>query len=374
MSMLNLLPSNLQLKLSILRQQLAFITKRAYIVGGAVRDLCLGISPKELDIEIFDLDFKEFEKLAISLGAIGVGKSFFVFKWGDIDLSLPRKEKKIGVGHSAFEVELTNDEKEASSRRDFKMNALMLNIFDGKVLDFWGGIDDIKNRQIRIINKDRFIEDSLRVLRAIQFSARFGFKIPKDECSFMKEIDLSDLSHVRIFWELEKMFNAKYLHFGLYYFFALDIARKIFLLEISKKEFLKIALDLAKNINKHEESNRPFIFLYTLLKMLHLKNNQIFDRLQFPNLYQKRLKDQKRVPKNITDRFLVALSLKYPIKEWLGNYKMDIRKRAMDLGIYETNYNGGIFARDVAKEGFVGAEIAKETRRRLLNSIRRNFK
>ena len=184
-------------------------TTRAYLVGGASRDILMGKIPTDFDIEIYDISPQFFEKLMLKLGAKGVGKSFFVYKYKNFDLSLPRIENKNGYGHTGFEVKITQNEKTASIRRDFTINSIMINIFTNEILDFWGGKEDIKNKIIKLIDKNKFKEDSLRVLRAMQFSARFGFKIDKNTIQVCKNIDLSDLSLDRIYKEFEKMLRTE---------------------------------------------------------------------------------------------------------------------------------------------------------------------
>ena len=89
-------------------------SKRVYLVGGCVRDEFLGIESKEFDIEVYDIDINKFDELMKKLKAKGVGKSFFVYKWKNFDISLPRIENKIAKGHRGFEVKLTQDEKFAA--------------------------------------------------------------------------------------------------------------------------------------------------------------------------------------------------------------------------------------------------------------------
>jgi len=96
-------------------------TTRAYLVGGASRDILMGKTPTDFDIEIYDISPQFFEKLMLKLGAKGVGKSFFVYKYKNFDLSLPRIENKNGYGHTGFEVKITQSEKANS-----------LNTYDGK--------------------------------------------------------------------------------------------------------------------------------------------------------------------------------------------------------------------------------------------------
>jgi tRNA nucleotidyltransferase (CCA-adding enzyme) len=82
-------------------------TSRAYLVGGAVRDILMNKTPNDFDIEIYDISPTIFEKLMEKLGAKGVGKNFFVYKYKNFDLSLPRIENKIGIGHKGFKVKIT---------------------------------------------------------------------------------------------------------------------------------------------------------------------------------------------------------------------------------------------------------------------------
>ena len=376
-----LLPKDLQLKLSFLKSFFKPYTSRVYLVGGAVRDMVRKRFCRE-DVEIFDVDLEVFgidkylfKELMDRLGTKGVGKSFFVYKYQEnIDISLPRVEYKISRGHKGFSVKIATDEKIASIRRDFKMNALMLNIFSSKIFDFWGGLEDIFKKQISIIDEKKFKEDSLRVLRGIQFSARFGYKIEKRSCTVLKSINLDDLSKQRVFWEFEKLFMAKNLHFGLYYLVVLDIFKKIFRLKIDRKFFLKTAFELAKNRKNFEKEIYKFYFLYIVSKNLHKNFIYFLDILETPNEYFRVFKKQKFLPKNITDRFLVALSMLYPLKYWLGNYKRGVKTRAIKLGFWDRSFDGGIYPKNLLKEGFYGKELGIELRRRRLKIIKENYK
>ncbi|MEO1928218.1 MAG: CCA tRNA nucleotidyltransferase [Nautiliaceae bacterium] len=292
--------------LKFLKNFFAPYTKRVYLVGGCVRDEILGIKSKEYDLEIYDISQEEFDKLMQKLGAKGVGKSFFVYKWKNFDIALPRTESKVGYGHKGFEVKLTQNEKEASRRRDFTMNALMKNIYTNEILDFWGGIEDIKKRVIRHIDNKTFIEDSLRVLRAIQFASRLKFKIAPKTIKLCQNIDLSDLSRERIYMEFEKMFKSKFLYYGFYYFIILEIAKKLLNLEFSKKEFFHLA-KLYK-INPVES-----YFLYHLKYAKNIPSDKLTSILNLPNKLKREISIKKR-PKIVTNKFLYGLALKYPLK------------------------------------------------------------
>jgi len=371
MDLLEKIPPSYLKKLQIIKEFLSPYTKRVYLVGGCVRDLVMGMDVKDFDIEIFDIEPKLFDSLMKKLGAKGVGKSFFVYKYDVFDLALARRERKVSVGHRGFEVTLCKDEKEASKRRDFTMNALMINLFTKELLDLWGGLKDIEQKKIKIIDEERFKEDSLRVLRAVQFSSRLGFRIDKYSCEVMREIELDDLSKERVFWEFEKMFLSSSLHFGLYYLSALGVLKKLFDIELSKEIFFKTAFELQKNRDKFEKEYYRYCFLYILSKNLSIKFDKIARILNSPLIYIKMLEKQVDIPKVADERFLLMLSLRYPIKEWLGNYTDDVKKRAKELGIYDKKFDGGIKAVDLMKEGFSGKELGMEIERRKKMMIER---
>ncbi len=370
-SLLEKIPPPFLSELQKIKKYLSSYTKRVYLVGGCVRDLLMGRELKDFDLEVYDIEPELFDKLMKKFGAKGVGKSFFVYKYKVFDIALARREKKVSKGHRGFLVEVAKDEKEASRRRDFTMNALMVNLFSGELLDLWGGVRDIERKLIRIVDKERFKEDSLRVLRAMQFSARLGFKVEKNSCEIMKEIDLLDLTKDRIFWEFEKMFFGKFLHFGLYYLSALEISKKLLNLTISKEVFFKTALELAKNRDKFDKRYYQYYFLYILSKNLNISFDKIALMINAPNSYLKILRKQVPLPKEVSDKFLLTLSLDYPIKEWLGNYFDSVKERAVKLGIYEEKFKSKIKAEDLLKEGFRARELGRELLRRKKMEIER---
>ena len=111
---------------------------RAMLVGGCVRDSLLGKEPKDFDVEVYYMDSAMLRTILESFGNVNaVGESFQVYKLGEIDVSLPRRERKVGRGHKGFEVEgdphMTFAE--ASSRRDFSINALMEDALTGELYD-----------------------------------------------------------------------------------------------------------------------------------------------------------------------------------------------------------------------------------------------
>lgn len=181
----------------------------AYFVGGYVRDSILDIPNKDIDIEIHGIKPEILKNILSELGDIQtIGNAFGIYnlKGYDLDIALPKKERCIGTGHKDFEVYVDPyiGTHAAARRRDFTINALMKNILTGEIVDEFNGLNDLKNHIIRHVDSSTFREDSLRVLRACQFAARFNFKIASETINLCKTMDLSTLPKERIAGELSK--------------------------------------------------------------------------------------------------------------------------------------------------------------------------
>ncbi|MDX6614334.1 MAG: hypothetical protein QOD75_3520 [Blastocatellia bacterium] len=182
---------------------------RALLVGGCVRDPLMGREPKDWDLEVYGVEPSRLRELLDQFGEVNVvGEAFTVYKLGaDLDVSLPRRERKSGRGHRAFVIEgdpLMSIE-EAARRRDFTINAILQNPLTGEIIDQFNGRTDIKDKLLRAVAAETFTEDSLRVLRAAQFAARFNFQIHPATVELCKSMDLSDLPAERIWAEMEKL-------------------------------------------------------------------------------------------------------------------------------------------------------------------------
>lgn len=182
---------------------------RAYLVGGCVRDACLHLPVYDVDIEVFGLNVDVLENiLSEEHKVVQVGKTFGVLKLRDhrVDVSVPRREKKVNVGHCGFRIDCDPNlsVKEAAARRDFTVNALYFDLKERKLLDPHGGLEDLKNKILRHTSK-KFVEDPLRVLRGMQFIARFGFKPDPATVELCRTMDAEGLSRERIFEEWKKL-------------------------------------------------------------------------------------------------------------------------------------------------------------------------
>lgn len=156
---------------------------RAYVVGGSVRDALLGREVKDFDLEVFGIGYGELTGALKRWGRVDVvGRSFGVAKLSmkdgeQYDFSLPRRDSKAGPGHRGFDVEVDPEIplEEASARRDFTFNALLYDPRRDEILDFHGGVADLRNRRLRHTGP-AFVEDPLRVLRGMQFVGRFDLE------------------------------------------------------------------------------------------------------------------------------------------------------------------------------------------------------
>jgi tRNA nucleotidyltransferase (CCA-adding enzyme) len=181
---------------------------RAFIVGGWVRDRLMGRSSKDVDLEVYGLEADRLREVLAAFGQVNaVGENFTVYKVADIDVALPRRESKRGRGHKGFEVhgDPTLSPKEAARRRDFTVNAIAWDPLTDEYLDPFDGRGDIARRVLRAVDLRTFGEDSLRVLRAIQFAARFEFELDAATANLCRTIPLDDLPAERIWAEIEKL-------------------------------------------------------------------------------------------------------------------------------------------------------------------------
>ena len=194
-----------------------------YAVGGRVRDEFRarldGVErpPKDLDYVVLGVDL---ETLLARLRAAGrvdvVGASFAVLKFrheaGEADIALPRRERSTGRGHKDFAVEsgpaipLEDD----LSRRDFRMNMIARRLGDDRIVDPYGGVEDIRAARIDIVHEATFTEDPLRMLRAAQFAARFGYALTDRTAAAMRDAAplAASVSAERVGEEIAKLMQA----------------------------------------------------------------------------------------------------------------------------------------------------------------------
>jgi tRNA nucleotidyltransferase (CCA-adding enzyme) len=213
---------------------------RALLVGGFVRDELLGLHPKDADIEVYGLEAPQLRDLLKRFGRVDcVGESFRVYKlaWRvqgerfELDVSLPRRDTKVGAGHKGFEVEGDPHAtvEDAARRRDFTVNAILKDPLTGEILDPFGGRADLEQKILRVVDAAHFAEDSLRVLRAVQFAARFDMQVEPRSFELCRAIALSDLPRERVWGEWEKLLlKAPHPSRGLLIARELGVLQKLF--------------------------------------------------------------------------------------------------------------------------------------------------
>ena len=198
-----------------------------YLVGGKIRDHLLGKDNKDVDIEVYNVS--SIDNLVTTFSRAGgklniAGQAFGVIKYTlgkeEFDISLPRKDslKDNDNTHRSIIAEVDPDltEYEASTRRDFTMNALMYDPLEENIIDFHGGVEDIHDGVLRVVDHDTFVEDPLRVLRGVQFAARFDMEPDDDFIELSQTMTWNGLAQERIAGEIHKMLlKSRNLHRGV---------------------------------------------------------------------------------------------------------------------------------------------------------------
>lgn len=248
---------------------------RALLIGGCVRDALMGKEPKDWDIEVYNVAPERVREVLDQLGPVNaVGESFTVYKLGrDLDVSIPRRERKSGRGHKAFIIEgdPTMSVAEATRRRDFTINGISQDPLTGELIDPFNGHGDIEHGVLRAVSAETFVEDSLRVLRAAQFASRFAFNIEPETVELCRAIDLSDLPSERIWGELEKLLmQSSQPSIGLEWMDRLGIVEKLF-------PEIQALIGVPQDPEWHPEGD---VFVHT--KLVIDRARELIDDLSYP--------------------------------------------------------------------------------------------
>ena len=182
---------------------------RALLVGGCVRDGLLDGAPKDFDFEVYGLSPEKLKTTlaqAFALDLVGASFGVLKIKGHDIDVALPRRETKLGLGHRAFEMACDPNLslEEASARRDFTINAIYRDPLTDEILDPWNGRTDLAQHRLRHVSP-HFVEDPLRVLRGMQFIARFGLRPAQETICLCRTMTPEGLAPERLMGEWSKL-------------------------------------------------------------------------------------------------------------------------------------------------------------------------
>jgi len=260
-----------------------------YAVGGSVRDTLIGRPSKDLDIIVRGVPADDLEKILAKYGSVKlVGESFGVYKFvpkggGDeIDIALPRTEISTGPGHKDFKVVADHKlpiEKDLA-RRDITINALAQDM-DNNIIDLFGGQEDIKNKRIKGLGESQFIEDPLRMLRAIRFASVLGFEIDPETLNLIKNNaeSIKNITPERILIEFEKIARQGDKMKGAKLLQDSGLFRNIFGFELDTSNFQDLNFQNTRTVGE---------FLYALMR------NQFQPHELYKQLFVKSEDDVKR--------------------------------------------------------------------------------
>jgi tRNA nucleotidyltransferase (CCA-adding enzyme) len=357
------------------------------LVGGFVRDVLLGHTPKDIDIEVYNIaDFDTMAQLLKPFGALNfVGKSFGILKLSycehEIDFSLPRLEKKIASGHKGFEVLLDPklSFKEAARRRDFTINAMGYDVNSVTFLDPYNGYEHLKNKILTYVNKDTFVEDPLRVLRAVQFCARFELTCSDELISLARSLcemgAIKELPKERIFEEISKLLlKSKKPSHGLALFETLNLTKQF--PEILNKNNRFTSIDTMANHKTHNHKRDMILMLGLLIfhfdtiedvnSFLDKLTNEteLIKELQTLYIYRYSLADMKQKP--LTNYEISLLSTKVTIQNLLLIYEAqgidigEIKERSTQLGVLTCKPKALLQGRDLIALGLTPSKQFSE--------------
>jgi tRNA nucleotidyltransferase (CCA-adding enzyme) len=178
----------------------------AMLVGGAVRDLFLGLPLKDLDIEVYNCSLDELENVLKEFGIVSlVGKAFGVLRVHglDADWAVPRSDAPGRKPEVKLNPHLSYEK--AFARRDLTINAMGINLVTFELIDPFNGLQDLKNKILRAPDPSFFVEDPLRFYRVMQFVGRFGMKPDEALNRLCASMDLKTVSRERIEAEFAKL-------------------------------------------------------------------------------------------------------------------------------------------------------------------------
>jgi len=328
------------------------------LVGGCVRDYFLNLEVKDYDIEVHGLD--SLERLEIILEEFGsvnlVGKSFGIVKLTtsdmEYDFSFPRIENKVREGHTGFDVIIDGkmDFKNASKRRDFTINSIGYDYKNKIFLDPYDGIRDIKKRLLRHISDDTFIEDPLRVYRAVQFCGRFEFSLDASTLELCKKIvktkEFSFLSKERIYQEYKKLFlKSKKPSIGI------KLANILEIENINKSDICYIDEIVEQDLNEKDR----LILIFSVLDKLFYKISddkkiskkiESLHNFQVPRIFEQKLDKDDTFVEGLIKRLNMLNNMPKPLyigKDLINmGYKPSEKFKTILDTLYKMQLNGEI--------------------------------
>lgn len=322
MSALNVyieLPGNVRFILHMLREA----GHEAYVVGGCVRDSIMGRKPHDWDIctsakpeQVIEI-FNHYKVIPTGLkhGTVTIMKNDKLY-----EITTYRVDGEYDDARHPKDVTFTTSLEEDLSRRDFTMNALAYNN-NNDLVDLFGGVNDIKNGVVRCVGnpRERFSEDALRIMRALRFATRFGFKIEENTFASMKEKKslLSKISAERINSELTQIIMCE----------AEDVARILYKAE-------DILFELFPALQENDGSYINNILHSNKIKSVRLALLFDFPEEQLKDILTNLRYDNETISSVLNTRKYGQQILKYDSEKYTIEYFL---KRIMhDIGYEDT--------------------------------------
>ena len=318
---------------------------KIYAVGGPVRDFILGKQSKDLDIIVTGIDYDLLQGILENYGKTDlVGKSFGIIKFREtptseeIDVALPRTEKKTGQGYQGFEVSVDPNMsvEDEMKRRDITINSLAMD-GDGNIVDPFNGLNDIKNRVIKATSNDSFSEDPLRMLRVVQFATRFGFNLDSQTESMIRQNAslIKEISPERYIIEFDKIVSKGKPIQGIKLLISLNLFQPIFGFQYKGKfnnfnkvktigEFLYLCVLTSENFEILKKRFGSALPDKIKKEIEALTNLNLFGQNKIENLFTL-MKMYKFSPETIQNSMLVPNELKQMAQKYpMDNKQLDI--------------------------------------------------
>ena len=187
--------------------------KNLYYIGGVVRDEILGLKSFDIDLT-YNGDAIEFAKSIPNVEIVQINEPFGTVRirldGEEIDMASTRSETYPQKGHLPVLDKIGCSLREDILRRDFTINAMAKSTLTGEIIDYNGGLEDIKNKKLRILHDESFNDDPTRILRALKFAVRFGFELEEHTAKLQKKYLENinyNMSYKRLKKELIETFN-----------------------------------------------------------------------------------------------------------------------------------------------------------------------
>jgi len=296
----------------------------AFIVGGAIRDILMGVNPKDFDIatnatpEEVRLIFKQSRIIGRRFKLVHViyGREII-----EVSTFRARPSRKIHMSNGVLKDNEYGTIKEDAERRDFTINALYYDIEENNLIDFYNGLEDIKNNELKLIGKpkERFNEDPIRLLRAVRFSAKLKMNIHKETLDEIKSSLnlLKSVPYSRLFDEVMKLFITGHAQESMVLFKKFNLSKIYFpTLNTDNKLSNDFLLQALKNTDLRIKNNQSInpgfllaVFLWNDVLELWKKNDKDFPHTSLAlnkAIYDSFKKQRKIFP--IQKRFVVTMS------------------------------------------------------------------